>query len=141
MKIEVLSAIEQIRTRPSMYFDNGVPTNAQLLSAVLMDLAEHKGFRAEVIRDGDFCLVGADVDWLITDRAPFEALFSRFVIPNARGPNTFRAEVLLAAVCEGILTLGHGENYSQRLSVSELPSSISAAAKGKVRTLIWKFLA
>jgi len=34
MKIEVLSAIELVRSRPSMFFDNGVPTNARLLSAV-----------------------------------------------------------------------------------------------------------
>jgi hypothetical protein len=139
MKIDVLTAVEQIRANPSMYFDRGVPTNSQLLAAVLTDLSEHTGFHAEVIQEGSFTFVGANVDWLKTDRVPFEELFVRFVTSNARAPNTFRAEVLLAAVCEGILVLGEGAAYSQGLTLERLPPTIASSAKTKLRSLVWKF--
>lgn len=139
MKIEVLTAVEQIRANPSMYFDKGVPTNSQLLAAVLTDLSEHAGLHAEVIQEGSFTFVGANVDWLRTERAPFEELFVRFVTSNARAPNTFRAEVLLAATCDGVLVLGEGKEHSQGLTLNGVPASIARATQTKIRSLIWKF--
>lgn len=139
MKIEVLTAVEQIRANPSMYFDRGVPTNGQLLAAVLTDLSEHEGLYAEIIQEGGFTFVGANVDWLKTNRAPFEELFVRFVTSNVRAPNTFRAEVLLAAMCDGILVLGEGTEYSKDLTLKGVPASIARATQSKTRSLIWKF--
>src|SRR5688572_28959508 len=138
MKIEVLTAVEQIRANPSMYFDRGVPTSGQLLAAGLTDLSEHAGLHAEIIQEGGFAFVGANVDWLKTERAPFEELFVRFVTSNARAPNTFRAEVLLAAMCDGILVLGEGTEYSKGLTL-KVPASIARATQSKIRSLIWKF--
>ena len=138
-ELQVLSAIELIRRRPTMFFEGGVPTANELLSLVMKDLGEERGFSASVYRAGQFSMVCADVDWMKSNNASFDQLFDRFVLPNSNRPNTHRAEVLLVAVCQGMLTVGQGGAFSRDLQMTEVPEEFARAAKIATRALIWKF--
>jgi len=84
-------------------------------------------------------MVSADFDWLSTPRASVEQLFDRFVIPDDGGVNRHRAEVLLMAVCDGVMTVGANGTFFHRLSLSDLPPALSDRAKNAARALAWQF--
>ena len=122
-----------------MFFEGGNPTAKELLALVVKDLGEQGEFSASVYRSGLFSMVCANVDWLRSDSASFEQLFDRFVLPNTKRPNSHRAEVLLVAVCQGVLTIGQGGTFSRDLNMTEVPEDLARAAKLAARALIWKF--
>jgi len=138
--IAVISAEELVRSRPAMFFENGVPTAAELTAAVIRDLADVGEFNARIRQEGSFSMVASDVDWLTSKHASLEQLFDRFVLPNSGRVNAHRAEVLLASVCEGVLALGKAPPYSLKLELNDIPESFLEEARTATRCLIWKFV-
>ena len=69
MTLLVKNAVELIRSKPEMYFPNGVPTMEELISLVMRDVCGLGRIKARVARDGDFAMVCADADWMVTERA------------------------------------------------------------------------
>jgi len=134
----VRTAVEAVRKRPDMYFQDGVPTMEELISCVMSDVSGVGNIKAKLVRSGNFAGVSADVDWMYTERAAFGDLFERFVIPTPMRPNSHRAEVLLVSVCSGLLTQGQAGDFSIRLTWEDVPNAIRVEA-GSARILIWRF--
>jgi len=113
----------------------------ELVSLVISDALSTSDMTCRIIKSGHFAIVLADFDWLETKRATVAQLFDRFVLPPSAKPNSHRAEVLLMAVCSGVITLGPAGNFSHNLELSDLPSSFSQQINNFERMLAWKFLA
>lgn len=136
--IEVLSALELIRQRPSMFFRTGNANAEELLEAVLRDV-QGRTSSYRLVEEGRFHLVAADVDWLETTNASVMDLFHRFVIPTPMVPNSHRAEVLLNAVCDGVFTEGPAGVYGRIIRREDLPARLLVEAHNSVRFLAWVF--
>jgi hypothetical protein len=137
--IDTPRAVELIRAKPEMFFPGGKVTMAELISKVLRDVGGLSDVRAEVWRRSPFAMVAADMDWLRTDSARFEDLFDRFVSPTPARANSSRAEIFLAATCEGVLAIGGaGDRFSLRLTEGDVPPDFLDVAQVAVRALIWK---
>jgi hypothetical protein len=134
------NAIEAIRDRPDIYFTNGVPTMEELVSMVMRDVSGQRQIKAELVREGTFAMVSANVDWMATDRAAFEELFDRFVIPTPTVVNSFRSEVVLVAVCEGVFTQGTVGDFATGIGFEDVPGSLKERTSVAARTLIWRFI-
>ena len=109
---EFLSAVEQVRQRPSMFFWAGKPNAAELLEAVLRDVHGRTSSH-RLVEEGRFHLVMV--------------------------PNSHRAEVLLNAVCDGVFTDGPAGVYGRVLRREDLPAPLLAEAHNSVRFLAWVF--
>ena len=114
------------------------PWMDELVSLVVRDVALQSAFRCEIYREDRFALVISDHDWLKTPNATVAQLFDRFVIPPSGRPNCHRAEVLLAAVCSGVMTIGVSGDFSRSLDGSELPPPLAAKTGLGARMLAWK---
>lgn len=136
--IQVPSAIEMIRGQPELFFPDGKVTMAELISKVLRDVGGVPEVRADVWRSGPFTMVTADRDWMRSDRAEFEHLFDRFVPPTPPRANCSRAEVFLAATCEGVLAIGEKGSFSLGLTEEGVPPEMLRHARTAARSLIWK---
>ncbi|HEY1710594.1 MAG TPA: hypothetical protein VGG10_20155 [Rhizomicrobium sp.] len=122
-----------------MFFEGGAATASQLVSRVMEDIAGIPGIVSEVLNIGPFTMVAADWDWMITDQAKFEELFERFVIPTPMRPNSYRAEILLVAVCDGVITQGRCGSFALSLSSAELPAEMAEKLVSSARALVWRF--
>ncbi len=111
----------------------------ELISMVMRDVAGVPRIAAEVVRDGEFAVVSADVDWMGIQRGMFEHLFESFVSPTPMRVNSFRHEVLIVAVSDGMLTHGVAGSFAKGLSVEEVPSRLAMSLDKAARTLIWRF--
>lgn len=138
-EVPVMRAVELVRQRPDMFFEGGRATMSQLISLVLRDAACFEHFTVQIHRDGPYAMVSSDCDWMATERARLEELFDRFVLPLPARPNSHRSEVLLIAVCEGVLTLGASGNFSSGLKITDVPAALASLARTAVRAFIWKF--
>ena len=58
------------------------------------------------MRNGDWWIISSNVDWLATcpDYAPEELFFNIVALPEA-GPNSMRAEILLTAFAQQVVTV------------------------------------
>ena len=138
-EVPVMRAVQLVRQRPEMFFEGGRATMSELISLVSRDVASFKQFKVQIHRDGPYAMITSDCDWMVTERATLEELFDRFVLPSSARPNSHRSEVLLSAVCEGVLALGMNGNFSSGLEITEVPATMAEIAVSAVRALIWKF--
>ncbi|MBI3971022.1 MAG: hypothetical protein HY332_07005 [Chloroflexi bacterium] len=74
-----------------------------------------------VERLGDWWIVSSSQDWL--SAADVEKVFRRIVPFPEAGPNSMRAEVLLAAFCRDVVTQGSG----RRLAIAGSPDAALTA--------------
>jgi hypothetical protein len=134
----VRTAVELVRKRRDMYFEGGIPTMEGLISSVTQDVSGIGNVSAKVVRSGAFAGISADVDWMRTERASFHELFERFVIPTPMTPNSHRAEILLVAVCGGLLTEGEIGDLSMGLTWADVPDAVKVETR-PARILVWRF--
>lgn len=108
--LPVVTALELIRKRPEMFFDAESPLMDQLIELVVEDVtAASNSVEYRVETSQHFTVIAADIDWMRADRAAFEELWTRFVVPTPVCVNSHRSEILLAAVCDAVRTDGaHG---------------------------------
>jgi hypothetical protein len=134
------SALDAIRQRPSMYFARSKPSNGQLISHLVEDASLREPRRIEVLRDGDWCMVWSDTDWMEGLDTPVAELFERFVPCRAgsRDPNMFRAEVLVRAAARTVWAVGAAGEYERNLTLGELPLGFEQTARQAARAVIWR---
>jgi hypothetical protein len=133
-----ISAIGHIRQNLDFYFQNGTATAEALTNLVVLDVLEAGASDIQIKLDGGFVGVSADVDWMRSQVADFDALFRR-IVPSCKRQNGFRAEVVLMAVSSGLLAFGHGPTFQANLLELDIPLSLRNMNGADRRVLVWRF--
>jgi hypothetical protein len=132
------TAVELVRARPDMFF-SGPPSNSQLASMVMEDVSGAGNCTVLWRCTGPLVTVAADIDWMITERASFEELWSRFVLPTPLRVNAHRSEVILSAMCQSVSTSGKAGGFSQGPSLPNPGDQFAELAGSSGRWLTWTF--
>lgn len=103
----VADAVGYVRQRPEQFFRMGAPEPIELVTHIVSETFVLGGEETCAVRRGDWWIIRSDVDWLGThpDYAP-EALFFHIVALPEAGPNSMRAEILLTAFAQKVVTVG-----------------------------------
>ena len=103
----VADAVGYVRQRPEQFVRTGAPEPVELVTHIVSETLVLGGGETCAVRRGNWWIIRSDVDWLEThpDYAP-EALFFRIVALPEAGPNSMRAEVLLTAFAQKVVTVG-----------------------------------
>lgn len=131
-------AITQIRSHLELYFRDGVVTLNELFEGVLHDIGAREVFHVDMVSRPPIALIAADYDWMLTDKADVPTLFHRFVAPPIPRVNSFRSEVVVAAVCKGFATWGPAGDLIYGLGGSDIPDDLAKRREIFERVLIWK---
>lgn len=118
--MQIVDSIENIRRRPDMFLPFGQLSAASLLSCIATEaliLAE-TSVRCE--RRGDWWIAMSEFDWLSTNSIthPIQYFQSTVPFPQA-GQNSHFGEIVLAAYCPNLVTVGAGEFLLIRGAVSQ----------------------
>ena len=99
-------AIDYVRQRPERFFRGGSPEPVELVTHIVGEVLILGGSETCTMRSGDWWMISSNVDWLATcpDYAP-EELFSHIVAFPQAGPNSMRAEILLTAFAQQVVTV------------------------------------
>lgn len=99
-------AIDYVRQRPERFFRGGSPEPVELVSHIVGEVLLLGGSETRTMRSGDWWMISSNVDWLKTcpDYAPEELFFHIVAFPEA-GPNSMRAEILLTAFAQQVVTV------------------------------------
>lgn len=110
--IRVVTALELVRKRPQMFFGADSSLMGQLVELVVEDvMGLRNGVEYLVELSGNVAVIAAAIDWMKTDKAPFDELWTRLVIPTPVRINSHRSELLLAAACDAVRTEGPGGSF------------------------------
>ena len=98
-------AIDYVRQRPERFFRAGSPEPVELITHIVGEVLLLGGSETCTMRSGDWWIISSNVDWLATcpDYAPEELFFHIVAFPEA-GPNSMRAEILLTAFAQQVVT-------------------------------------
>lgn len=98
-------AIDYVRQRPERFFRGGSPEPVELVTHVVSEALLLGGSETCTMHRGDWWVISSNVDWLATcpDYAPEELFFRIVAFPEA-GPNSMRAEILLTAFAQQVIT-------------------------------------
>jgi hypothetical protein len=132
------STLDLIRKNPQVYFAHGAPSNWQFVAHVVEDASLRDARRIEVLCDGDWRLVAADVDWMDLPERSVAELFDRFINCPEKGANMFRAEVLIRAAASALWTIGPAGEFSHNLKPDEIPAAFVEVAQNAARTIVWR---
>lgn len=102
--MRTIDPIAHVRARPEMYLPGGVVDPKELARLLVRDALLLGANHARAMRATDWWLVLADRDWLGQAQGGARDLFSRVVPFPEVGPNAMRAEVLLTAFAEEVVT-------------------------------------
>ncbi len=99
-------AIDYVRQRPERFFRAGSPEPVELVTNIVGEVLLLGGSETYTMRNGDWWIISSNVDWLATcpDYAPEELFFNIVALPEA-GPNSMRAEILLTAFAQQVVTV------------------------------------
>jgi hypothetical protein len=99
-------AIDYVRQRPERFFRGSSPEPVELVTHIVGEVLLLGGSGTYTIRSGDWWMISSNVDWLATcpDYAPEELFFHIVAFPEA-GPNSMRAEILLTAFAQQVVTV------------------------------------
>ena len=99
-------AIDYVRQRPERFFRAGSPAPVELVTHIVGEVLLLGGSETYTMRNGDWWIISSNVDWLATcpDYAPEELFFNIVALPEA-GPNSMRAEILLTAFAQQVVTV------------------------------------
>jgi hypothetical protein len=99
-------AIDYVRQRPERFFRAGSPEPVELVTHIVGEVLLLGGSETYTMRNGDWWIISSNVDWLATcpDYAPEELFFNIVALPEA-GPNSMRAEILLTAFAQQVVTV------------------------------------
>ena len=138
--IAVLTALSFIRKRPALLFGAEGPSLDQLVALVLQDVMGSSSSVDCVVTTADSrAVIAANVDWMITDKASFEELWTRFVMPTPLRTNSHRSEVLLAGVCTSVQTQGVAGSIAFGPPLAEPDARMLAHAGESGRWLTFRF--
>ena len=103
----VTDAVGYVSKSPERFFRLGAPAPIELVTHIVSEIFVLGGGETCAVRRGDWWIIRSDVDWLEThqDYAP-EALFFHLVALPEAGPNSMRAEILLTAFAQKVVTVG-----------------------------------
>lgn len=99
-------AIDYVRQRPERFFRAGSPAPVELVTHIVGEVLILGGSETYTMRNGDWWIISSNVDWLAMcpDYAPEELFFNIVALPEA-GPNSMRAEILLTAFAQQVVTV------------------------------------
>ena len=99
-------AIDYVRQRPERFFRAGSPEPVELVTHIVGEVLLLGGSETYTMRNGDWWIISSNVDWLAKcpDYAPEELFFNIVALPEA-GPNSMRAEILLTAFAQQVVTV------------------------------------
>jgi hypothetical protein len=102
----VADAVGYVRKRPERFFRTEAPEPVELVAHIVSETFALGGGETCAVRRGEWWIIRSDVDWLVThsDYAP-EALFFHIVALPEAGPNSMRAEILLTAFAQKVVTV------------------------------------
>ena len=102
----VVDAVGYVSKRPEQFFRTGAPEPIELVTHIVSETFVLGGGETCAVRSGDWWIIRSDVDWLGThpDYAA-EALFFHIVALPEAGPNSMRAEILLTAFTQKVVTV------------------------------------
>jgi hypothetical protein len=132
------STLDLIRKNPQVYFAHGQPSNWQFIAHIVEDASFHEARWIKVLREGDWCMVAADVDWMDLPERPVAELFDRFINSPQKGTNMFRAEVLVRASASRVWTTGRAGEFSHKLASDQVPEAFATTARNAARTIVWR---
>ena len=98
-------AIDYVRQRPERFFRGGSPEPVELVTHIVGEVLVLGGSETCTMRSGDWWIISSNVDWLATcpDYDPKELFCHIVALPEA-GPNSMRAEILLTAFAQQVIT-------------------------------------
>jgi len=108
----VEDAVGYVRKRPERFFSMGVPEPLALVTHIVSETFILGASETCAVHRGHWWIIRSDVDWLKThpDYTP-EELFLRIVALPQAGPNSMRAEILLTAFAQKVITVEtHGRS-------------------------------
>jgi hypothetical protein len=108
MEIDRMDALEWLRQRPEQFFPAGRLHALGMLPYVVHDAVLLGNGACSVRKDGDWCVVSSDVDWLRHETYSLDHLFLNVVPAPAQGIHSMRSEVLLMAFARDIWTVLEG---------------------------------
>lgn len=134
----IAGAVDLVRRRPHMFFQDGAPLMSALLAGVVSDASDAGCCAIEVRRCGPWGMVCGDVDWMEPGAFEFTDLFDRFVSHPGRLKTDFRAEILVVAVADGVLTAGKAGEFASGLTLDDLPPRMARMMLMSARSIVWR---
>ena len=100
-------AIDYVRQRPERFFRAGSPEPVELVTHIVGEVLLLGGSETYTMRNGDWWIISSNVDWLATcpDYAPEELFFNIVALPEAGPKSLMRAEILLTAFAQQVVTV------------------------------------
>ena len=99
--------ITYVQQRAERFFISGSATAVELATQIIGEVLLLGGHEACAIRDDAWWVIGSNVDWLgnHADYSAKELFFQIVAFPEA-GANSMRAEILLMAFAQDVITKG-----------------------------------
>lgn len=100
-------AVAYVRERPDRFCRAGFPEPIELATNLVSEALILGGRETCIMRCDAWWVIGSDVDWLSIhpEYAPKDLFFRLVAFPEA-GANSIRAEVLLTAFAQQVITVG-----------------------------------
>ena len=135
-------AIDYVRQRPERFFQAGSPEPVELATHIVGEVLLLGGSETCTMRSGDWWIISSNVDWLTTcpDYAPEELFFHIVALPEA-GPNSMRAEILLTAFAQQVITVSADHQSIIKGDVSQADNiwQLIASRPNWKRTVAFRF--
>ena len=104
----VADAVGYVRQRPEQFFRMGAPEPIELVTHIVSETFVMGGEETCAVRRGDWWIIRSDVDCVRNAsrlRPRGRCSFHIVALPEA-GPNSMRAEILLTAFAQKVVTVG-----------------------------------
>jgi hypothetical protein len=106
MTVEIIDALEWVRSRPRQFFGRDRPDPVHLLAYLMADVVELGNGECLIRKSGRWWIIGSDFNWLANASCAIPELFRRVVPAPQHGEHSMRGEVLLGAFCSDISVIG-----------------------------------
>jgi hypothetical protein len=135
MELATVDALKWLRSQPARFFPSGRPHPIHLLAFVMADVLELGGGSCTIRHQGEWWIVGSDVDWL-DHSVDVPQLFGRVIAAPQHGQHSMRAEVLVAAFATSVWTTLRG--VRTRIQGDEPPASVWEEVAPYWRTIVFR---
>lgn len=136
MVVEVVNAMEWVRSRPRQFFGRDDPGAVHLLAYLMADVVDLGGGECVIRRSAGWWITGSDVDWLGAARHPVVELFRRVVPAPGHGEHSMRGEILVAAFAVDVAVTG--EHGLIRVQGDPPVESVLQEARGLKRAILFR---
>ena len=100
-ELPVVDGKKWVQSHPERFFRGGIVNAVELAGHIMCDVV-HQGLECRVSRSGKWWVVSSDENWMSIPGVSLDQLFSRVFPATEQGPNSMRAEVIVAAFASGI---------------------------------------